>query len=96
MENLHSFILRFLAKRNDQTSNNGVNAEKSSYCALFLTLVIKMLERFMKKTGQIIKIFNPSIIQCDKHFSNQNGIEEVLAHEFVENRTASCCLQTPF
>ena len=73
-----------------------LNGENSSYCALFLTLVIKMLEKFMKENGQIIKIFNPSIIQCDKHFSNQNGIEEVLAHEFVENRTASCCLQAPF
>ena len=49
-----------------------------------------MLEKFMKENGQIIKIFNPSIIQCDKHLSNQSGIEAVFGQEFVENRTVSC------
>ena len=44
----------------------------------------------MKENGQIIKLFNPSIIQCDEHLSNQNGTEAVLGQEFVENRTASC------
>ena len=32
----------------------------------------------MKENDQIIKIFNPSIIQCDEQLSNQNGIEAVL------------------
>ena len=49
-----------------------------------------MLEKFMKDNGQIMKIFNPSIIQCDEHLSNQNGIEAVFGQEFVKNRTASC------
>ena len=66
------------------------NAENASYCALFLTLVNEMLEKFMKENNQVIKIFNYSIIQRDEHFSNQNGIEAVLGHELVENRTASC------
>ena len=66
------------------------NAENASYCALFLTLVNEMLEKFMKENNQAIKIFNYSIIQRDEHFSNQNGIEAVLGHELVENRTASC------
>lgn len=49
-----------------------------------------MLEEFMKKNDQIIKIFNPSIIQCNKHLSNQNGMETVFGQEFVKNRTVSC------
>ena len=35
-------------------------------------------------------INNPSIIQCEEHLSNQNGIEAVFGQDFVENRTASC------
>ena len=66
------------------------NAENSSYCALFFTLINEMFDKFMKENGQIIKIFNLSIIQCDEHLSNQNGIEAVFGQEFVENRTASC------
>ena len=66
------------------------NAENSSYCALFFTLINEMFDKFMKENGQIIKIFNPSIIQCDEHLSNQNGIEAVFFFDFVENRTASC------
>ena len=49
-----------------------------------------MLDKFMKENGQIIKLFNPSIIQCDEHLSNQNGTEAVFGQEFIENRTASC------
>ena len=64
------------------------NAENSSCGALFFTLINEMLEKFMKDNGQIMKIFNLSIIQCDEHLSNQNGIEAVFGQEFVENRTA--------
>ena len=53
------------------------NTENSSYCALFFFLIKEMLEKFMKENGQVIKIFNLSIIQCDEHLSNQNGIEAV-------------------
>ena len=44
----------------------------------------------MKENDQVIKMFNPSIIQCEEHLSNQNGIEAVFGQDFVENRTASC------
>ena len=54
------------------------NAENSSYCALFFCFIKKVLEKFMKENDQIIKIFNPSIIQCEEQLSNQNGIEAVL------------------
>ena len=49
-----------------------------------------MLAKFLEENGQIIKIFNPSIIQCEQYSSNQNGIEAVFEQEFVENRIASC------
>ena len=65
------------------------NAEISSYCALFFCFINEVLEKFMKENDQIIKIFNPSIIQCDEQLSNQNGIE-VFGQEFVDSRTASC------
>ena len=66
------------------------NAENSSYCALFFTLINEMLEKFMEENGQIIKIFNPLFIPCDEHLSNQNGIQAIFGQEFVENRTANC------
>ena len=66
------------------------NIENSSYCALCFSLITEMLQNFMKENGQVIKIFNTSIIQCDEHLSNQNEIEAVFGQDFVENRTASC------
>ena len=44
----------------------------------------------MEENDQIIKIFNPLIIKCNEHLSNQNGKEAVFGQKFVENRTASC------
>ena len=90
MEDLHAFILQFFAKRHDQTSKDGIKRENSSYCTLFFTLINEMLDKFMKENGQIIKTFSPSIIHCDEHLSNQNGIKAVFGQEFVENRTESC------
>ena len=43
----------------------------------------------MKGNDQVIKMFNPLIIQCDEHLSNQNGIEADFGQDFVQNRTAS-------
>ena len=51
------------------------NTENSSYCALVFSLINEMLVKIMKENDQVIKIFNPSIIQCNEHLSNQNGIE---------------------
>ena len=62
------------------------NTENSSYCALFCSLITD--GEIMKENGQVIKIFNPSIIQSDKYLNNQNG-EAVFGQDFVENRTAS-------
>ena len=66
------------------------NTENSPYCALFFSLMDKMLEKFIKENGQVIKIFNSSIILCDEHLSNQNGIEAVFRQDLLENRTLSC------
>ena len=40
----------------------------------------------MKENGQVIKIFNPSIIQCDEHLSNRNEIEAVFQQNLIESR----------
>ena len=66
------------------------DTENSSYCALFFSLINDIVEKFMKENGQVIKIFSSSVIQCDDHFSNQNGIETLFGQDFVQNRTASC------
>ena len=66
------------------------NTENSPYCALFFSLMDKMLEKFIKENGQVIKIFNSSIILRDEHLSNQNGIEAVFRQDLLENRTLSC------
>ena len=65
------------------------STENFSYCALFFSLINEMLENFMKGNDQVIKMFNPLIIQCDEHLSNQNGIEADFGQDFVQNRTAS-------
>ena len=54
------------------------NTENSSYCALVFSLINEMLVKIMKENDQVIKIFNPSIIQCNEHLSIQNEIEAVL------------------
>ena len=46
MENLHSFILRFVTKRNDQTSNSGIKRRK-----LFMLCIIFHFDK--RNVGEI-------------------------------------------
>ena len=64
--------------------------ENSDCCELFLTLISAMLKSFASEKGDLVRLFNPTILQCDEHISNYIGIEAVFENTFFEKRTASC------
>ena len=64
--------------------------KNSDYCEIFLTLINEMLHLFASGKGNSVRLFNPTILQCDKHISNYKGIEVVFGNTFFEKRTASC------
>ena len=64
--------------------------ESSDYCELFLTVSNEMLESFASEKGNPVRPFNPTILQCDEHISNDKRIEAVFGNTFFEKRTASC------
>ena len=64
--------------------------KNSDYCELFLTLIDEMLQLFASEKGNLVRPFNPTILQCDEHISNYKRIEAVIGNPFFEKRTASC------
>ena len=88
LENLHFVLLWFgtLVKLVIMESKH----ENSDYCELFLALINKMMQSFASEKGNLVKPFNPTILQCDEHSSNYKGIEAVFGNTFFEKRTTSC------
>ena len=64
--------------------------KNSDYFELFLTLIKEMLQSFASEKGNPVRPFNPTILQSDKHISNNKGIEAIFGNTFFEKRTASC------
>ena len=64
--------------------------KNSDYCDFFLTLINEMLQPFASENGNLVRPFNPTILQCNKHISNYKGIEAAFGKTFFEKRTASC------
>ena len=64
--------------------------ENSDYWELFSTLINEVLPSFASEKGNPVRLFNPTISQCDEHIINYKGTEAVFGNTFFEKRTASC------